>query len=301
MSRAQQVDFLLAGLWDSGNPNGFGEVMTYAAGTTTPKNTYTDAAMTTPAANPIVLDANGVANVYADGRYKFVVKNSAGSTIYTLDNLQYGLFDGSTIFCNATGGTANAQTATSPVPFPSLFDGLTVLVKASSSNSGAMTFSPDGLPPKSVQTYKGALAGGEFIAGNLYELTYVAALDVWLLLNPSATWITNFTPVLSGSGAMTISGVSVTRYEYRTLGDLTLCNLTIAFTTGGTASNFVLITTPFNITQGFLACCYINDSGESVGFIQKNTTNQVSVSKPGGGNFALGAGRNIQAEFFCRS
>lgn len=68
-----------------------GKVHTYSGGTLTAKSTYTTAAKTTAAANPIVLDAYGRATAYAltDGVYKFVIKDSASVTIDTWDNMNF--------------------------------------------------------------------------------------------------------------------------------------------------------------------------------------------------------------------
>lgn len=89
---AIQIDFLLAGIRDlSGNPLNGGLVYTYSAGTTTDKATYTDKDKTSPATNPIVLDAYGQSQIYADGIYKVVVKTSAGTTLYTWDNVKFGV------------------------------------------------------------------------------------------------------------------------------------------------------------------------------------------------------------------
>lgn len=62
----------------------------YITNTTTPKNTYTDFAMTTPATNPLVADANGVfAKTYLleDERYRITLKTSADVLIYTEDDI----------------------------------------------------------------------------------------------------------------------------------------------------------------------------------------------------------------------
>jgi hypothetical protein len=63
-----------------------GKVYTYAAGTSTPKTTWQDAAGTTPNANPVVLDSTGSALIFWSGSYKVVVVDSSGNTIYTVDN-----------------------------------------------------------------------------------------------------------------------------------------------------------------------------------------------------------------------
>jgi len=63
-----------------------GKLYTYAAGTSTPKTTWQDAAGTTPNTNPITLDSTGSALIYWDGSYKIVLKDALGNTVYTVDN-----------------------------------------------------------------------------------------------------------------------------------------------------------------------------------------------------------------------
>ena len=58
----------------------------YIVGTTTLKDVYTVRNKSATAAQPVVGDANGVVSCYADGLYKFVVKDSADNTLYTWDN-----------------------------------------------------------------------------------------------------------------------------------------------------------------------------------------------------------------------
>lgn len=70
-----------------GNPLNGGLIYTYSAGTTTPKATYTDSGAGTSNANPVVLDSAGRAVIWISGNYKFVVKDSLGSTIRTVDNI----------------------------------------------------------------------------------------------------------------------------------------------------------------------------------------------------------------------
>lgn len=61
----------------------------YEPGTTTAKTTYTDSAYTAGNENSatITLDANGGAQIWFDGNAKAVLKNTAGSTVYSDDNI----------------------------------------------------------------------------------------------------------------------------------------------------------------------------------------------------------------------
>lgn len=88
---AFHVPHLLAGLRDtSGNPLNGGKVYTYAAGTTADKLTWTDSQKVTSETNPVILDSNGQALIFAHGYYKFIIKDANDVTLYTWDNLEYG-------------------------------------------------------------------------------------------------------------------------------------------------------------------------------------------------------------------
>lgn len=87
--KAQQVEFLLSQVRNTTGSLAGGTVTFYAAGTTTLKTVWSDRDKATPASNPYTLDANGTAQVYADGLYKVLIKNAAGTTVYTRDNLQF--------------------------------------------------------------------------------------------------------------------------------------------------------------------------------------------------------------------
>lgn len=90
MSQASQVESLISGLTDSsGEPLNAGKVYFYVAGTTTDKTVWTDQAKSTPASQPVVLDSQGKALIFADGAYKMVVKDSSDVTLYTHDSVQY--------------------------------------------------------------------------------------------------------------------------------------------------------------------------------------------------------------------
>lgn len=68
------------------DPNGLplagGSVYFYVPATTTPKNTWQDAAQTILNTNPVVLDASGTAIIFGTGDYRQIVKDAAGNTIW---------------------------------------------------------------------------------------------------------------------------------------------------------------------------------------------------------------------------
>ncbi len=70
-----------------GNPLAGGLIYTYAAGTLTPKATYTDQGGGTPMSNPIELDDAGRSVWWIEGSYKYVITDSLGNPIRTVDNV----------------------------------------------------------------------------------------------------------------------------------------------------------------------------------------------------------------------
>jgi hypothetical protein len=175
MATAVQVESLWNGLTDnSGQPLGAGKVYTYSAGTSTPVSLFTASDKSTSATNPLILDANGKAQVWADGRYKFVVKTSADVTLYTLDNLLYGFDDTTVLYGGTSIGSANTQVVSVPATVTSYANGQTISFVAGFTNTGATTLQFNSL--SAISLVKGptpsSLQAGDLIAGQLYTATY---------------------------------------------------------------------------------------------------------------------------------
>lgn len=73
---------------NNGNPLAGGLLYSYQAGTSTPQSTYTDSGLGAPNANPVVLDSAGRCDLWANPSlsYKYVMKDSSGNTLWTVDN-----------------------------------------------------------------------------------------------------------------------------------------------------------------------------------------------------------------------
>jgi hypothetical protein len=74
----------------SGRPLASGKLYTYSAGTTSPLATYTDSTGVSQNPNPIILDSGGYtpSGLFLSGNsYKFVLKNAAGVTQWTVDGI----------------------------------------------------------------------------------------------------------------------------------------------------------------------------------------------------------------------
>ena len=88
-TRALQFEILLNGILHptTGAPLSAGTVNFYAAGTTTAKTAWT-AKDKTGAITSATLGTDGRYQAYGDGEYKLVIKDSGGTTRYTLDNVR---------------------------------------------------------------------------------------------------------------------------------------------------------------------------------------------------------------------
>jgi hypothetical protein len=100
-----------------------GKVYTYAAGTTTPLETYTDSSSASLNSNPVILNARGEANIwFGAGVYKVKLTDSNDVEIWTVDNVAaYATsvspaFTGSTTISATTSTPALTVTQTGPGP-----------------------------------------------------------------------------------------------------------------------------------------------------------------------------------------
>jgi len=189
------------GLSDAGVPLSAGLLYSYAAGTSTPATTYSDSALLVPNANPIVLDSAGRATVYLSATsYKFVLKNSAGTTIYSQDNVA-AVNAGSSGLGEVFdfGGQSNSPiTATSyaaGATFDKLHPGTAVFYEDSANLSG---------------TYKLQVTGLQDVAGTL--TVAIVDLDDGAPDTPLATaTITSLTGAIGTSGAITFAAAGASK------------------------------------------------------------------------------------------
>lgn len=189
------------------------KLFSYAAGTSTKQNTYTDSTGATPNTNPVILDALGQASVWLDTSlaYKFVLApandtDPPASPIWTTDGVtgpiaQASLQAGASI-TSAAGGTADALTGAFTPAITVLTNGMMLLVRAASANATTTpTFTPANGVIAAKTIVKGnnlALAAGDIAgAGHWLDLQYDSTLDKWVLLNPATAVAT----VTSGNDA----------------------------------------------------------------------------------------------------
>lgn len=90
-----------------------GQLFSYIAGSTTPLTTYTDSTGATPNTNPVVLDANGEADVWlGSAQYKFVLEDANSVVQWTVDNVDGTGSGGNSTAAWATHSVSDGQSAT---------------------------------------------------------------------------------------------------------------------------------------------------------------------------------------------
>lgn len=107
----------------TGVPLSGAKLYTYIAGTTNSKATYSDEALTTPNANPVVADSAGYfGSIYlSSGQpYKLVLKTSAGVTIWTQDNV----YANQSTAATASLAARTMQMGSNPLDYGALGDGV---------------------------------------------------------------------------------------------------------------------------------------------------------------------------------
>lgn len=173
--------------------------------------------------------SNDLSGYFATGMRPSAVKNAGWDVMADLA-MQMG--PGS---LPTTGGTANAQTITNTRQVGALYAGLRFRVLPSATNTGAMTFAPDGLAAKNVFANGVAAIAGMWVQNVPADIIYDGTQ--WNLINPQRS-TGSFTGTLTGvSGSVTqtilyaigIDGKSVdawTNSVFSGTGSTTACTIT---------------------------------------------------------------------------
>lgn len=177
----------------NGDPCAACKLYTYEAGTTSNKVTYTDNSEASNNTNPVILDSEGYADVWlGDGAYKFVLKDSNDSTLWTLDNITgsaAGAFGDTVVSLSAntsiTTAYENNLILTTSSPTLSLLsaatagEGFTLAVK--NTDTGTTTIDP---------------FGAETIDGSS---TITLKEDQWAIIYSDGTnWVTTDSRITAG-------------------------------------------------------------------------------------------------------
>lgn len=164
-----------------GNPLSGGSVAMYVPGTTTPKNTWQDAAQTILNTNPVILNSAGEALIYGVGQYRQIVKDANGNLIWdqlTQDIISFNNY----ITCTASG-TNQITLTPSSVSVTSYSDLQTYTFTAPNTSTGAVTIQVGNLAALPLYNEGGVQAGSvtnavqDILQGKIYVVTYGASLN----------------------------------------------------------------------------------------------------------------------------
>lgn len=107
---------------NDGTPNAAGKVYFFEPGTSTPKVTYSDAALSVPNAHPVILDAAGRATIYFEANADITVKDVNDVTLYTQANVNPEQIAASVHYTTATtlgsGDNGKWITTTADITLP---------------------------------------------------------------------------------------------------------------------------------------------------------------------------------------
>jgi len=168
---------------DNGDPLSGGKIFTYAAGTTTPKATFTDFTGATPHANPIILDAAGrppseVWLTYGDS-YKFILKDSLDTLVGTFDNID-GIPPVNINLVRLYGSTSGYVELVAPA-----VAGANVVTFPAATGTVALTSNPTftGTSTFATITASGDITGSKTISGRLLSASQTVNIDQYLYMS----------------------------------------------------------------------------------------------------------------------
>lgn len=163
----------------NGVPLANGKIFTYAAGTTTPQNTYADAGGISQNPDPILLDGSGSPSngtvqtgiFLANSSYKFVALNSSNVFQWSVDNVStyFGLLNSTNLW---TGANTFSQAISITLSDNQMFFG--------SGNQSILDFPP----PSATTTFHVSLPQTGTISDNIPTDTSTDSLGNKTLLNP---------------------------------------------------------------------------------------------------------------------
>lgn len=284
----------------NGVPLAGGSVYFYIPNTTTPKDTYKDAAGTVLNTNPVILDSAGRAIVYGTGSYRQEVYDAAGNLIWdqvTADTAVGGLAWG-----GVSTGTPNAQVIAASSFSQQDGQQISFTVGASLTNTGPTTVSPGGASGiavlKDTLTGPTSLTGGELVAGNTVTLIYSSTNGNFQLASypiqiiPPAHTVTN--AMLAQAPANTLKGNNATATADET--DLTTAQVRVmpGITLSGYLFGLTLAndtTTPATVLDIAAGEAASSNAGPTILSLASAFTKKINTAWASGtGNGALATG-----------
>jgi len=188
-----------------GNPLVGGKIYTYAAGTTTPLATYTDAGAGTANTNPIILNSLGQANIWlGSSSYKFSVYTSTDVLLYTVDNINAPL-DAAGLATALSSPTPIGNTTPNTGAFTTLAATTGNITTVNATTVNATTITATGVTTTGTLTFSGGGSITKPFEEAVQPITATAASNqLTLTLNPTTL---EFRSATLGSG--TVSSINL--------------------------------------------------------------------------------------------
>ncbi len=293
---------------DDGTPIAGGLISTVIAGLSTPKATYTTAALVTPNTNPIVLDSAGRANIFlATGAYDFIITKADLTPVRTVS----GIEDITNTWLPLIGTTFGAGARAVSPNYTFLSTDNTITVNSSSAGSSAAVINlpaanavtsgyPKGIVNIGTSQVAITPAGSDTIntlsAGTPLIIpagTATSFPSAWLLSNGTSNWIAIFATVPSNPvtsvtaglkmnvGHVTLDGTNPTLFPH----GLTTCTdaqVSIkSATISGSGLGLSLVTYVVNGANVEIYAWRPNNSGDTTLVASGDNTTVISVTAYG--------------------
>jgi hypothetical protein len=206
------------------------KLYTYVAGTSTPKDSYINAALTANT-NPVILNARGECDLVLSGNYKLILTTDADVTVWTVDNVNDLTSNGTFAAPTLTGAVTVTSTA--------------VTWSGNPTHSGNHTWNGN-------QVFNGNVTVGDAAADTLTVATNAVTWSGNPTHSGNHTWsgaisggytFTSFTPgVTFGGAAVGVSYNPNREGQYITVGKMVLFQLRMRLSSKGSSTGTALIT-----------------------------------------------------------
>lgn len=259
----------------SGNPLSGGQLFFYTAGSSTPQDTYTTSSGGVANANPVVLGSTGYPTVSgsvveiwgtAGVSYKAVLKNAAGTTLWTRDNLSL-INDSSVSIDQWIAGPA--PTYISATSFTLVGDQTSTFHvgrRVKTTNSGGTVYGTITVSAYAVVTTVTVVNDSGALDAGLSAVYY----GLLSATNPSTPLLTDAYPIVSGSADKTkkvrfeVDGLTTATTRVITLPDADISIIQGTFTASLTGCTTVpTVTATYSVTNNVATVFYPTLTGTS--------------------------------------
>jgi hypothetical protein len=211
----------------------------YAAGTTTPLNTYTDSTGGTPNTNPVVLGTDGGAAVWLGASsYKFILKDTGLTPIWTVDNVS-GVGKSLSLYVPLAGGTMTGL-LTNTTGFAGTINGAVSATQFTGADIGAKVNAAIASLPSNCGEV--IIPAGAYSFSTAIVKPRCVKLHGQSALGTVLTWTGT-----SGAAVVAADSTGDTQYPQGDLADLTLFN---SHTYVATTATTVVNTTAMTVASG---------------------------------------------------